>query len=86
MAEEKHSRLGWARPLGLGPAGLLPNLYDVVIFILIAAVFVGLAHGAREMMAPTSRLTLEPVTLDPATCRNMPCARRCACSPPSSPR
>ncbi|HTE36339.1 MAG TPA: ABC transporter permease subunit, partial [Reyranella sp.] len=64
MAEEKDGRLGWARPLGLGPTGLLPNLYDVVIFILIAAVFVGLAHGAREMMAPTSRLTLEPVTLD----------------------
>ena len=64
MAEETDGRLDWARPLGLGPTGLLPNLYDVVIFILIAAVFVGLAHGAREMMAPTSRLTLEPVTLD----------------------
>src|SRR5712692_1095451 len=52
-------------PLGLGPRGLLPNLYDVVIFILIAAAFVLLAHGAREMGAPLASLDLAPVTLDP---------------------
>src|SRR5690348_16617511 len=66
MAEEKRDRFGWARPLGLGPTGVLPNLYDLAIFILIAAAFVALAHGAREMAAPTSKFVLEPVTLDPA--------------------
>src|SRR6201988_4197916 len=55
-----------ASPLGLGPRGLLPTLYDVVIFILIAAAFVLLAHGAREMGAPLAQLDIAPVTLDPA--------------------
>src|ERR1700681_2255209 len=54
-----------APPLGLGPRGLLPNLYDIVIFILIAAAFVLLAHGAREMGAPLAQLEIGPVTLDP---------------------
>jgi NitT/TauT family transport system permease protein len=53
-------------PLGLGRRGLLPNLYDVVIFIFIAAAFVALAHGVREMEAPLAKLDLAPVTLDPA--------------------
>jgi len=53
-------------PLGLGPRGLLPNLYDLVIFVLIAAGFVLLAHGAREMGAPLTELDIAPVTLDPA--------------------
>jgi NitT/TauT family transport system permease protein len=53
-------------PLGLGPRGLLPNLYDVVIFILIAGGFVLLAHGAHEMGAPLAKLDVAPVTLDPA--------------------
>src|SRR5580693_2751738 len=53
-------------PLGLGRRGLLPNLYDVVIFIFIAAAFVALAHGAREMGAPLTALDIAPVTLDPA--------------------
>ena len=52
--------------LGLGPQGLLPNLYDVIIFILIAGAFVLLAHGAREMAAPLGKLDIAPVTLDPA--------------------
>jgi NitT/TauT family transport system permease protein len=55
-----------AVPLGLGRRGLLPNLYDVVIFIFIAAAFVALAHGVREMEAPLAKLDLAPVTLDPA--------------------
>jgi NitT/TauT family transport system permease protein len=55
-----------AVPLGLGPRGLLPNLYDVVIFILMAGIFVLLAHGAREMGAPLAKLNVAPVTLDPA--------------------
>src|SRR6202521_5967851 len=55
-----------ASPLGLGPRGLLPNLYDVVIFILIAAAFVLLAYGAREVGEPLAELDIAPVTLDPA--------------------
>ena len=54
------------RPLGLGPRGLLPNFYDVVIFILIAGGLVLLAHGAHEMGAPLATLDVAPVTLDPA--------------------
>ena len=65
MARETNERLCRARPLGLGRTGFLPNLYDVAIFVLIAAAFVGLAHGARGMLAPASQLVLEPVTLDP---------------------
>jgi NitT/TauT family transport system permease protein len=53
-------------PLGLGRRGLLPNLYDVVIFIFIAAAFVALTHGVSEMHAPLAKLDLAPVTLDPA--------------------
>jgi NitT/TauT family transport system permease protein len=53
-------------PLGLGPRGLLPNVYDLIVFILIAGVFVALAHGAREMGAPLATLDFAPVTLDPA--------------------
>src|ERR1700757_3738298 len=53
-------------PLGLGRRGLLPNLYDVIIFIFIAAAFVALAHGIREMEAPLAKLDIAPVTLDPA--------------------
>jgi NitT/TauT family transport system permease protein len=55
-----------AKPLGLGGEGLLPNLYDLAIFILVAGVFVLIAHGAHEMTAPAARLASEPVTLDPA--------------------
>jgi len=53
-------------PLGLGRRGLLPNLYDLVIFIFIAAAFVAVAHGVREMEAPLAKLNMAPVTLDPA--------------------
>src|SRR5882762_2549053 len=55
-----------ASPLGLGRRGLIPNLYDIVVFLLIAAAFVALSHGAREMDAPLARLEIAPVTLDPA--------------------
>ena len=55
-----------APPLGLGPRGLLPNLNDVVIFVLIVGVFVALAHGAREISEPLGELAVAPVTLDPA--------------------
>ena len=53
-------------PLGLGRRGLLPNLYDLIVFIFIAAAFVAVAHGIREMEAPLAKLDVAPVTLDPA--------------------
>src|SRR5215471_7404612 len=53
-------------PLGLGRRGLLPNLYDLIIFVFIAAAFVALAHGIREMEAPLAKLEIAPVTLNPA--------------------
>jgi NitT/TauT family transport system permease protein len=53
-------------PLGIRPRRLLPNFYDIVVFIIIAGVFVALAHGARQMGAPLAGLDVAPVTLDPA--------------------
>jgi NitT/TauT family transport system permease protein len=55
-----------ASRLGLGQHGILPNLFDVIVFIMIAAGFVALAHGAREMGEPLASLDFAPVTLDPA--------------------
>src|SRR5215475_2630642 len=60
---------GRAAPLGLRPRSLLPNLNDIIVFVLIAAAFVALAHGARQMGAPLANLDVAPVTLDP---RNLP--------------
>jgi NitT/TauT family transport system permease protein len=54
------------RPAGFGTAGLRPNLYDLAIFILIAAAFVLAAHGARQMAAPATHLVSDPIVLDPA--------------------
>src|SRR6202045_4210870 len=56
-------------PLGLGPRGLVPNIYDGIVFVLVFAVIVAVAHGAHEMKAPLSTLGIAPVTLDP---RNLP--------------
>ncbi len=56
-------------PLGLGRRGLLPNFYDLIIFVIVAAAFVAVTHGAREMEASLAALDLTPVTLDP---RNLP--------------
>jgi NitT/TauT family transport system permease protein len=58
-----------ASPLGLGRRGLLPNPYDVVVFLVLTCAFVVLAHGAHEMKASLAALNLEPVTLDP---KNLP--------------
>jgi NitT/TauT family transport system permease protein len=55
-----------ASPLGLGQRGLLPNIFDIVVFVIIAAAFVALAHVAHEMNEPLARLDIAPVTLDPA--------------------
>src|SRR5450631_2699812 len=53
-------------PLSLGSRGLLPNVYDGIVFVLIAGVFVAVVHGAHEMRAPLASLDIAPVTLDPA--------------------
>lgn len=58
-----------ASPLGLGRQGLLPNVYDIALFIIIAAGLVLIVHAAREMGQPLARLEVAPVTLDP---RNLP--------------
>jgi NitT/TauT family transport system permease protein len=55
-----------ASPLGLGRAGLVPNLFDIVAFIIIAAAFAALAYGAREIDEPLTGLNITPVVLDPA--------------------
>src|SRR5450432_663381 len=52
-------------PLGLGPRGLIPNVYDGVVFALVFGIIVAVAHGANEMKAPLSSLDIAPVTLDP---------------------
>src|SRR5476649_277085 len=52
--------------LGLGGARLKPNLYDLAIFILIAAAFALAAHGVRQIAAPAAHLVTNPVVLDPA--------------------
>src|SRR5215467_1909466 len=51
-------------PLSLGQRGVLPNVYDVGLFICIAAVFAAIAHAGREIEAPLARLDLAPVTLE----------------------
>ncbi|MBS0518529.1 MAG: ABC transporter permease subunit [Proteobacteria bacterium] len=66
MARRDLEKVGRTPLLGLGGAGLRPNVYDFAIFILIAAAFVAMAYGAREISAPAARLTVAPVTLDPA--------------------
>ncbi|WP_421995851.1 ABC transporter permease [Reyranella sp.] len=66
MARLTPTRIDPGSPLPVRSIGLLPTLGDVAIFVLVAAGFVVLAHGAREMAEPVARLTSEPVTLDPA--------------------
>src|ERR1700685_4413907 len=61
---ERSSPLGLR--LALAPRGLVPNVYDAVVFILLAAAFVAVSHGAHEMGAPLATLDIAPVTLDPA--------------------
>jgi NitT/TauT family transport system permease protein len=53
-------------PLVRNRSGLAPNVFDIIVFVIIAAAFVALAHGAREINQPLTRLDLAPVTLDPA--------------------
>src|SRR5262252_8988446 len=55
-----------ASPLVLDRRGLAPNVFDLIVFVIIAAAFVALAHGAREMNQPLAQLDIAPITLDPA--------------------
>jgi NitT/TauT family transport system permease protein len=66
MAQRDLEKVGRTPLLGLGGMELRPNVYDLAIFVLIAAAFVAMAHGAREIAAPVTKLAAEPVTLDPA--------------------
>jgi NitT/TauT family transport system permease protein len=59
------SPLGWS-PFSHRPRGLFPNIYDGIVFVLIAGIFVAVMHGAHEMRAPLASLDIAPVTLDPA--------------------
>src|SRR6202790_426468 len=52
--------------LGLAPRGLLPNVYDGIVFFLVFGIIIAVAHGAHEMKAPLSTLDIAPVTLDPS--------------------
>ncbi|HXY89566.1 MAG TPA: ABC transporter permease subunit [Xanthobacteraceae bacterium] len=65
MSSETVASVVRPSPLGLGERGLLPNVYDLVVFILIACALFALAHGAHEMRAPLATLDMAPVTLDP---------------------
>jgi len=65
MSSETVASVVRPSPLGLGERGLLPNVYDLVVFILIAGALFALAHGAHEMRAPLATLDMAPVTLDP---------------------
>src|SRR6478672_1405233 len=56
-------------PLGIGRHELVPNIYDIVVFILIAGAFVLIAHGAHEMHGSLQGLDVAPITLD---ARNLP--------------
>jgi NitT/TauT family transport system permease protein len=71
MADPDFEKARRAPLLGLraarsGVAGLRPNLYDLAIFILIAAGFVLAAHGARQIAHPAAHLAANPIVLDPA--------------------
>src|SRR5579864_7547737 len=53
-------------PLILNRGDLAPNVFDLIVFVIIAAAFVALAHGASEMNQPLAKLDLAPVILNPA--------------------
>jgi NitT/TauT family transport system permease protein len=42
-----------------------PNRYDVVVFLVLGALFVAVAHGAKSMHRPLEGLESNPVSLDP---------------------
>jgi NitT/TauT family transport system permease protein len=50
-------------------ANAWPNRYDVIVFLVVGALFVGIVHGAKSMHQPLEGLELNPVSLAP---RNLP--------------
>ena len=61
----------WARRLQTVPASVrrdsaLPNLYDLIVFVALAALGIVVAKGASGMHAPISALDVSPISLDPA--------------------
>ena len=61
----------WARRLQTVPAAVrrdsaLPNLYDLIVFVALAALGILLAKGAAGIRAPISALEVSPISLDPA--------------------
>ena len=44
----------------------LPNLYDLIVFVALAALGILLAKGAAGIRAPISALEVSPISLDPA--------------------
>jgi NitT/TauT family transport system permease protein len=59
--------------------GLIPNFYDVIVFILIAGVCGDRPRRARDERV-IKDLDVAAITLDPRNLPNMRCARPCACS------
>ena len=60
----------WARRLQTVPAAVrrdsaLPNLYDLIVFVALAALGILLAKGAAGIRAPISALEVSPISLDP---------------------
>jgi NitT/TauT family transport system permease protein len=61
----------WARRLQTVPAPIrrdsaLPNLYDLIVIMALAALGILLAKGAAGIRAPISALDVSPISLDPA--------------------
>jgi NitT/TauT family transport system permease protein len=46
--------------------GIAPNRYDLLVFLIVIAVFAGVVIGAGKMLRPMAALELTPVSLDPA--------------------
>ena len=64
-------------PLAVARERLTPNVYDVVLFVLVVAGFVALAHGAHEIAAAgRCGWSAGRSCSIPPTCRNTRCARR----------
>ena len=49
-----------AAALGIGRRSLLPNLFDVIVFIIIAAGFVALAYGRAGWVGRSVGSTSRP--------------------------
>lgn len=66
MALPTNRDAGRSALAALARSRVLPNLYDLAAFALLAALAVLALHGAAAMRAPLAGLATEPVVLDPA--------------------